>query len=175
MPRNITVFFSDGTAHQYNNAPDVLTPDDIEKRTKRDYPDKKIIRIDGGKKNQEKSTQDNTLDKSKIRVLKSFKFTYETHNILSVRREGSYLIVLKQITDYKQQPDLYTIHIFNEENGTGVLPAQGWGRVDFDADMDGQQAYVNAKSQFNKPFKPGREYPLGRGSRGMTFQAAQSL
>ena len=48
MPRNITVYFSDGSAHQYNNAPDVLTPDDVETRTKRDYPNKKIVKIDGG-------------------------------------------------------------------------------------------------------------------------------
>jgi hypothetical protein len=58
MPRNITVHFSDGTAHQYNNAPDVLTPDDIEKRTKKDYPNKKIIRIDGGKKSNQSSELD---------------------------------------------------------------------------------------------------------------------
>jgi hypothetical protein len=50
MPRNITVHFSDGTAHQYNNAPDDFTPDQVEARTKRDYPNKKIVRIDGGKK-----------------------------------------------------------------------------------------------------------------------------
>ena len=50
MPRNITVYFSDGTAHQYNNAPDDFTPDQVEARTKKDYPNKKIVRIDGGKK-----------------------------------------------------------------------------------------------------------------------------
>jgi len=50
MPRNITVYFSDGTAHQYNNAPDEFTPDQVEARTKKDYPNKKIARIDGGKK-----------------------------------------------------------------------------------------------------------------------------
>lgn len=51
MPRNITVYFSDGSAHQYNNAPDVLTPDDIERRARQDYPSKKITKIDGGKGN----------------------------------------------------------------------------------------------------------------------------
>jgi hypothetical protein len=61
MPRNITVHFSDGTAHQYNNAPDDFTPDQVEARTKRDYPNKKIVRIDGGKK----STQASELDQVK--------------------------------------------------------------------------------------------------------------
>ena len=50
MPRNITVYFSDGMAHQYNNAPDDFTPDQVEARTKKDYPNKKIVKIDGGKK-----------------------------------------------------------------------------------------------------------------------------
>jgi hypothetical protein len=50
MARNITVYFSDGTAHQYNNAPDDFTPDQVEARTKKDYPNKKIVKIDGGKK-----------------------------------------------------------------------------------------------------------------------------
>lgn len=50
MPRNITVYFSDGTAHQYNNAPDNVTPDQIEQRIKRDYANKKIVRVDGGNK-----------------------------------------------------------------------------------------------------------------------------
>ena len=58
MPRNITVHFSDGTAHQYNNAPDVLTPDDIEQRTKKDYPNKKITKIDGGKKSNQSTNSD---------------------------------------------------------------------------------------------------------------------
>ena len=50
MPRNITVKFSDGTAHQYNNAPDDFTPNQVEARAKKDYPNKKIVGIDGGKK-----------------------------------------------------------------------------------------------------------------------------
>jgi hypothetical protein len=53
MTRNITVYFSDGTAHQYNNAPDDFTPDQVEARTKRDYSNKKIVRIDGGKKSNQ--------------------------------------------------------------------------------------------------------------------------
>jgi hypothetical protein len=69
MPRNITVHFSDGTAHQYNNAPDVLTPDDIEKRTKKDYPNKKITRIDGGKKNSG-TVQSKDLSQFSIKGLK---------------------------------------------------------------------------------------------------------
>ena len=50
MPRDITITFSDGTKHQYNNTPDSVTPDDIEKRAKKDYPNKKISNISGGKK-----------------------------------------------------------------------------------------------------------------------------
>jgi 2,3,4,5-tetrahydropyridine-2,6-dicarboxylate N-succinyltransferase len=50
MPRDITITFSDGTKHQYNNTPDSVTPDDIEKRAKKDYPTKKISNISGGKK-----------------------------------------------------------------------------------------------------------------------------
>lgn len=65
MPRNITVYFSDGSAHQYNNAPDVLTPDDIEQRAKKDYPNKKMSKIDGGQKVSSLS-QDNQGAKNKI-------------------------------------------------------------------------------------------------------------
>jgi hypothetical protein len=50
MPRDITITFSDGTKHQYNNTPDSVTPDDIENRAKKDYPTKKISNISGGKK-----------------------------------------------------------------------------------------------------------------------------
>jgi hypothetical protein len=105
MPRNITVYFSDGTAHQYNNAPDVLTPDDIEKRTKKDYPNKKITRIDGGKKNSDDSKGSANIEKTPSIFWKgNFLVKHNEPNtkyyitnieknknflIVSVRREGS--------------------------------------------------------------------------------------
>ena len=50
MPRNITIFFDDGSGHRYENIPDTVTPDMIESRVKKDFPSKRITRIDGGKK-----------------------------------------------------------------------------------------------------------------------------
>ena len=71
MPRNITVHFSDGTAHQYNNAPDDFTPDQVEARTKKDYPNKKIVKIDGGKKTS--SWSDNSPNKKDINSPETYK------------------------------------------------------------------------------------------------------
>jgi hypothetical protein len=71
MTRNITVHFSDGTAHQYNNAPDDFTPDQVEARTKRDYPNKKIVRIDGGKKTS--SWSDNSTNKKDTNSPETYK------------------------------------------------------------------------------------------------------
>lgn len=71
MPRNITVHFSDGTAHQYNNAPDDFTPDQVEARTKKDYPNKKIVKIDGGKKTS--SWSDNSTNKKDTNSPETYK------------------------------------------------------------------------------------------------------
>ena len=51
MARNITIAFSDGASHRYENIPDGVTPDMIEARVQRDFPGKKITNIDGGGKN----------------------------------------------------------------------------------------------------------------------------
>ncbi len=61
MPRNITITFNDNSKHRYENIPDYVTPDDIEKRVNKDFPGKKITNIDGGKK----STQSSELDQVK--------------------------------------------------------------------------------------------------------------
>jgi hypothetical protein len=50
MPRNITLTFDDGTTHVYNNAPDDVTPDQIEQRAGKDFSGKKVKAMDGGKK-----------------------------------------------------------------------------------------------------------------------------
>ena len=57
MPRNITITFNDGSSHRYENIPDSVTPDMIEARVNKDFPNKKITNIDGGKSaNIQKST-----------------------------------------------------------------------------------------------------------------------
>jgi hypothetical protein len=50
MPRNITVQFSDGTTHVYQNAPDSLTPEQAEARARKDFPGKSVAGLDGGRK-----------------------------------------------------------------------------------------------------------------------------
>lgn len=47
MPRNVTVTFSDGTTHTYQNVPDEVTPDDIEARAQTDYPGLQATEIKG--------------------------------------------------------------------------------------------------------------------------------
>lgn len=48
MPRNITVTFSDGTSHVYQNAPDDLTPDMVTARAQKDFG-KSVTALDGGR------------------------------------------------------------------------------------------------------------------------------
>lgn len=48
MARNITVTFSDGTNHVYQNAPDDLTPDAVEARAQKDFG-KTVTSLDGGR------------------------------------------------------------------------------------------------------------------------------
>ena len=48
MARNITVTFTDGTNHVYQNAPDNLTPDMVQQRAQKDFG-KTVVSLDGGK------------------------------------------------------------------------------------------------------------------------------
>jgi hypothetical protein len=48
MPRNITVTFSDGTSHVYQNAPDNITPDQVTARAQQEFG-KQIAALDGGR------------------------------------------------------------------------------------------------------------------------------
>ncbi len=48
MPRNITITFSDGTSHVYQNAPDEVTPDQVEARASKEFG-KKVTALDGGR------------------------------------------------------------------------------------------------------------------------------
>jgi len=57
MPRNITITFSDGSGHRYENIPDNVTPDMIEARVQKDFPGKRITNIDGGKKSNQHDSQ----------------------------------------------------------------------------------------------------------------------
>jgi hypothetical protein len=49
MPRNITITFGDGTTHVYQNAPDNVTPDDVQARAEKEFA-KTVSGIDGGAK-----------------------------------------------------------------------------------------------------------------------------
>lgn len=48
MPRNITVTFSDGSTHVYQNAPDNITPDQVTARAQKDFG-KPVKALDGGR------------------------------------------------------------------------------------------------------------------------------
>lgn len=49
MPRNITVTFSDGTSHVYENAPDDITPDMVTTRAQKEF-NKSVTALDGGRR-----------------------------------------------------------------------------------------------------------------------------
>lgn len=49
MPRNITVTFSDGSSHVYQNAPDDLTPELVTERATKEFG-KEVTALDGGRK-----------------------------------------------------------------------------------------------------------------------------
>lgn len=53
MARDITVTFDDGTEHVYKGAPDDVTPDQIEARAGRDFADKTVKSLDGGRGKKE--------------------------------------------------------------------------------------------------------------------------
>jgi len=55
MPRNITITFDDGTSHTYQNAPDTLTPQDVQGRAEKDFG-KAVTGIDGGKQSAPQTT-----------------------------------------------------------------------------------------------------------------------
>ena len=48
MGRDITVIFDDGTSNVYKNAPDNVSPIDVQTRAEKEFS-KKVIEIDGGK------------------------------------------------------------------------------------------------------------------------------
>lgn len=49
MARNVTVTFSDGTQHVYQNVPDDVTPDQVQQRASSEYSDRTITSLDGGR------------------------------------------------------------------------------------------------------------------------------
>ena len=49
VARDITVTFADGGQHQYRNAPDSLSPEDVIQRVQVDFPNRAVANLDGGK------------------------------------------------------------------------------------------------------------------------------
>lgn len=49
MPRNVTVTFSDGSVHTYQNAPDDITPDQVSSRAQKEFG-LSVVALDGGRK-----------------------------------------------------------------------------------------------------------------------------
>lgn len=45
--RDITVTFTDGSQHEYNNTPSNVTPSQVKDRVERDFPNKRLNRIEG--------------------------------------------------------------------------------------------------------------------------------
>jgi hypothetical protein len=52
MARDITLTFADGSTHQYLNAPDSVSPEQIIQRAGRDFPTKTLTNVDGGNSQQ---------------------------------------------------------------------------------------------------------------------------
>jgi hypothetical protein len=61
MPRNITVTFSDGSTHVYQNAPDNITPEQVSARASQDFG-KQVASLDGGRKPVERGFFDTVKD-----------------------------------------------------------------------------------------------------------------
>ena len=55
MARDITVTFDDGSSHVYENAPDSISFDQALDRAKKDFSDRGITHIDGGRKTPRKA------------------------------------------------------------------------------------------------------------------------
>ena len=83
MARNITITFSDGASHRYENIPDGVTPDMIEARVQRDFPGKKITNIDGGNKSVAKPAAKTSTKPEDGVVLKLDSWRHEHEMILS--------------------------------------------------------------------------------------------
>ena len=47
VARDITVTFSDGSQHEYNNTPDNVTPAQVKDRAERDFPNRRLVQIAG--------------------------------------------------------------------------------------------------------------------------------
>jgi hypothetical protein len=45
--RDITVTFTDGSQHEYNNTPNNVTPSQVKDRVERDFPNKRLNRLEG--------------------------------------------------------------------------------------------------------------------------------
>lgn len=60
MPRNITVTFSDGTSHVYQNAPDDVTPDAVQARAEKEFS-KSVTGLDGGAKSAESAKPEQSM------------------------------------------------------------------------------------------------------------------
>ena len=48
MPRSVTVTFADGSSFMYDDVPDTVTPNQVEERATRDFPDRQIVEVFGG-------------------------------------------------------------------------------------------------------------------------------
>ncbi len=57
MPRNITITFDDGSTHVYANAPDNVTPEQVQQRAAKEFAGKNISAMDGGRVNLAQKTQ----------------------------------------------------------------------------------------------------------------------
>jgi hypothetical protein len=49
-PRDVTLKFDDGTSHRYAGVPKDVTPEQVRQRAVKDFPKRRLVSIDGGKK-----------------------------------------------------------------------------------------------------------------------------
>ena len=60
VARDITVTFSDGSQHEYNNTPDNVTPAQVKDRAERDFPNRRLVQIAGTETEQGAKTSENS-------------------------------------------------------------------------------------------------------------------
>ena len=131
MPRNITITFTDGSAHRYENIPDNVTPDMIEARCQKDFPDKRITNIDGGKKSSQPA-EINQIKKNAGLTTKEEPIPIAEPNVkmyllnLKVATNGNLIVKTKRVGPSGTSTTIREIDCVNqlwkylEDNGTPV-------------------------------------------------------
>jgi len=168
MARNITITFSDGASHRYENIPDSVTPDMIESRVQKDFPGKKITNIDGGKKTTDVKTSNNSVSDSpsstkisqseKMNTWGGFSFGGAYYEIAGYKyqdeKNKDIKVYIGKRTSPKSDPPnvpSYAIYAVDIGTGEGVSIKSGF-RTGFDDYSSAKQAFDSGVPTTNQRY-----------------------